>query len=167
MNISAYRKIKKKPLRPRTITFLLKDNKIVLGLKKRGFGKGYLLGIGGKVETGETIEDGARRELAEEINVTSLRLRKVGVLNFYFPHVEDESWNQEVHVFIANTWEKEPQESEEIKPEWFSIENIPYDKMWDDAHYWLPQVLQGQTIEGEFVFTKELKVEDYTIKPLD
>lgn len=143
----------------------MKDNEVLLGLKKRGFGKNYLLGIGGKVENGETIEDGAERELAEEINVKPLELLKVGVFSFYFPHIEDESWNQEVHVFIANKWEKEPQESEEIKPGWFNKENIPYDKMWDDAHYWLPQVLAGQSIEGEFVFSKELKVEDYNIKP--
>lgn len=155
-----------KPLRPRTLTFLLRGTQVLLGLKKKGFGKNYLLGIGGKVETGETIEDAAKREVTEEIHVTLSELHKVGVLNFYFPHIEDESWNQQVHVFTTTTWEGEPQESEEIKPAWFHEEDIPYNDMWDDAHYWLPQVLSGQSIEGEFVFNKELKVTDYNIKPL-
>ena len=139
----------------------------MLGFKKTGFGKNYLLGVGGKVESGETIEDTARREVHEEIHVILSDLHKVGVFNFYFPHIEDESWNQQIHVFIATQWEGEPQESEEIRPEWFEQKNIPYEKMWDDAHYWLPQILTGQSIEGNFVFNEELKVTDYHIKSLE
>ena len=167
MNVAAYKKIQQKPLRSRTLTFLLKDAEVLLGLKKKGFGKDYLLGIGGKVEDGETIEDAAAREVAEEINVELLELHKVGVLNFYFPHIEDESWNQQVHVFTTTAWTGEPQESEEIKPAWFHLTHVPYDTMWDDAHYWLPSIFAGQRIEGEFVFDKELKVTDYHIKPLN
>src|SRR6266571_4319939 len=133
MTRSEYKKLMKKPLRPRTITFLIQDNRILLGLKKKVFGKDYLLGIGGKVKKGETIEDGVIREMAEEVNVKPLSLEKVGVLNFYFPHIENESWNQQVHVFTTELWEGEPQESEEIKPEWFKKENVPYERMWDDA----------------------------------
>jgi hypothetical protein len=29
-----------------------------------------------------------------------------------------------------------------MKPEWFDIEKIPYDKMWDDDIIWLPRVLK-------------------------
>jgi 8-oxo-dGTP diphosphatase len=153
-----------KSLRPRTLTFLMRDTQILLGLKKKGFGKNYLLGIGGKVEKAETIEDAAKREVAEEINVILTEFHKVGVLNFYFPHIEDESWDQQVHIFTTTKWVGEPQESEEIKPEWVNKKDIPYAKMWDDAQYWLPQILTGQSIEGEFVFNKELKVADYNIK---
>jgi 8-oxo-dGTP pyrophosphatase MutT (NUDIX family) len=39
---------------------------ILLGLKKRGFGAGKWNGFGGKVEPGESIVQGARRELLEE-----------------------------------------------------------------------------------------------------
>jgi 8-oxo-dGTP diphosphatase len=155
-----------KQLRPRTLTFLLKETDVLLGLKKKGFGKNYLLGIGGKVEHGETIEEAAKREVIEEISVRLPELQKVGVLNFYFPHIEDESWDQQVHVFTATRWEGEPQESEEIKPAWFQKANIPYEDMWDDAQYWLPQLLTGQSIEGEFIFNQTLKVEHYTITPL-
>lgn len=40
--------------------------RILLGLKKRGFGAGKWNGFGGKVEKGETIEAAALRELEEE-----------------------------------------------------------------------------------------------------
>lgn len=152
-----------KLLRPRTLTFLLRDAEILLGLKKRGFGKGYMLGIGGKVENGETIEEAAKREVMEEIHVTLLELCQVGVIDFSFPHIEDGSWDQRVHVFTATSWVGEPQESEEIEPAWFQQQAIPYDRMWDDARYWLPHILAGQKREAAFVFNHELKVVRSTI----
>lgn len=39
------------------------DSRLLLGEKKRGFGKGYWNGFGGKVEAGETIEQAAVREV--------------------------------------------------------------------------------------------------------
>jgi len=73
-------------LRPRTVTFLLRGSEVLLGWKKQRFGRDYLLGIGGKVENGESIEEAAKREVAEEIAVLLPDLQKVGVFNFIFPH---------------------------------------------------------------------------------
>jgi len=42
---------------------VLNEGKIILGMKKRGFGVGRWNGFGGKVEEGETIGDAAHREL--------------------------------------------------------------------------------------------------------
>lgn len=47
-------------------------DQILLGMKKRGFGMGKWNGFGGKVEPGETIEEGALREMAEESGVCVL-----------------------------------------------------------------------------------------------
>ena len=44
-----------------TSVFIRESGKVLLGLKKRGFGVGFWNGFGGKVEKGETIEGGARR----------------------------------------------------------------------------------------------------------
>lgn len=165
MSITDYKQTLTKPLRPRTVTFLLRDDQVLLGYKKKGFGQGYFLGIGGKVEADETIEEAAKREVQEEINVGLSELNQVGVLSFYFPHVADESWNQEVHVFVVDTWQGQPEESEEIKPEWFARSAVPYDKMWDDAHYWLPQILEGQKLRGEFLFGEGLKVTEQFTQP--
>ena len=52
MNLQKYKASLQKSLRPRTLCFLLKKNHVLLGLKKKGFGKGNWLGIGGKVEAG-------------------------------------------------------------------------------------------------------------------
>lgn len=44
-----------------TLVFIRTSDCILLGLKKRGFGKGKWNGFGGKVEPGETITQGAMR----------------------------------------------------------------------------------------------------------
>ncbi len=44
-----------------TSVFIRDSGQVLLGLKKRGFGVGFWNGFGGKVEKGETIEEGARR----------------------------------------------------------------------------------------------------------
>ena len=44
-----------------TLAFVMEPKRILLGMKKRGFGMGRWNGFGGKVKTDESIEDGAIR----------------------------------------------------------------------------------------------------------
>src|SRR3990167_1450258 len=100
-----------KPLKKATLCFLVREGEILLGLKKRGFGQGKWNGFGGKVEE-ETIEEAMIREMQEEIGVTPKVFRRVATLNFYFPL--ESGFGQEVVVFIADDWEGEIKESEEM-----------------------------------------------------
>ena len=47
-----------------TLVFVFNGGKILLGMKKRGFGAGRWNGFGGKVDSTETIEAGAKRWVA-------------------------------------------------------------------------------------------------------
>lgn len=138
-----------------TLCFLIKENKICLGMKKRGFGAGKYNGIGGKVEKNETIENAAIRELKEEIGVFSHAdsLERVGDLKFYFKNNSD--WNQHMHIFFVKNWHGDPTESEEMRPKWYKYQEIPFDKMWEDDYHWLPKVLNGKKIKGEFYFNED------------
>ena len=49
-----------------TLCIIHQHPRVLLGMKKRGFGMGRWNGFGGKVEAGETIEDATRREVGEE-----------------------------------------------------------------------------------------------------
>ena len=44
-----------------TLAFVLDAGRILLGMKKRGFGAGRWNGFGGKVDPGESIEAAAKR----------------------------------------------------------------------------------------------------------
>ena len=105
-----------------------KENKILLGMKKRGFGEGKFNGFGGKPENNEDLHDAAIRELQEEagLNVSKEQINKVAELDFKFSNKSE--WNQLVHVFLAKDWHGEPIESEEMKPKWFNFKEIPFDK---------------------------------------
>lgn len=140
----------------RTVVFLVKDSQVLLGFKKTGFGKGNYLGIGGKVEKAETHEQAAQREVEEEIQVTDVSLTKVGDFTFLFP--DKPSWNQQVHAYLCNSWQSEPVETSEMKPVWFKSDTLPLTNMWDDAQFWLPAILNGHSLKGEFVFDENLKV---------
>ncbi len=45
---------------------------ILLGMKKRGFGKGKWNGFGGKVSQNESVLEGAQRELQEEAGIRAV-----------------------------------------------------------------------------------------------
>jgi 8-oxo-dGTP diphosphatase len=149
-------------LSQRTIAFLVTETKVLFGYKKTGFGSNKYLGIGGKIEAGESEIQAAAREIKEEIGVTNPVLKKVGDFSFLFP--EKPHWSQQVHVFLCQNWEGDPVESEEIRPEWFDKQKLPLTHMWDDAQFWLPAVLNGHSLKGTFTFSEELKVLEYGMK---
>ena len=134
-----------------TLCMILKDNQILLGMKKRGFGIGRWNGFGGKVEEGETIEQGAIRELKEEIGIDALNIKKVGILYFSF---QNDTKILEVNVFTVIDFTGEPIESEEMKPQWFSFDKIPFSQMWTDDIQWFPFLLNNKLFRGEFLFDR-------------
>src|SRR5215813_3598366 len=133
----------------RTLCFVMRGDEVLLGMKKIGFGAGKYAGFGGGVEQGETIRAAAARELEEEASLKVQDLEYMGHVDFIFP--AKPKWNQKVYVFRASVWTGTPSESDEMQPEWFRIDQLPLAQMWDDARYWLPQILNGERIYKRFV----------------
>ena len=144
----------------RTLIFLIDGDRILLAMKKRGFGAGYWNGAGGKLNDNETIEDALVRECQEEINVTPLKYHKVAELDFKFPGDTSDMYG---HVYVCDKWDGEPSESEEMAPRWFTKDNLPYDEMWEDDIHWLPQVLKGKKVQGTFTFDSENHMLTYSV----
>ncbi len=143
-----------------TLCIPIKNNEVLLGMKKRGFGAGRWNGFGGKIEKGETIEQGAKRELYEEVGIKNGQLSQVGILGFSFQS------NKEilrVHVFKLLYFSDDPIETEEMRPQWFSFDEIPFSEMWSDDEYWFPLFLSGKLFKGEFLFDRPSDA-DYSAK---
>jgi 8-oxo-dGTP diphosphatase/2-hydroxy-dATP diphosphatase len=57
-------------------------------------------------------------------------------------------------VYFSESWTGEPAESDEMKPEWFALDQIPFEAMWPDDPFWLPRVLNGELLRAAFVFAE-------------
>lgn len=132
-----------------TLCVIAEPDRILLGMKKRGFGAGKWNGFGGKVVEGESIEEAAKREVVEECGLTVESMRSTGVLKFTF---EGQEGSLEAHLFLVDRWSGKVVESEEMKPQWFAIDAIPYASMWPDDIFWLPACLTGKQCNGAFHF---------------
>lgn len=135
-----------------TLCLVEKENQILLGMKKRGFGEGHFNGFGGKVEANETIEAATTRELFEEVGLTALSLEKIGILEFTFE--SDPTLELQMHIFKTNEFEGTPLESDEMSPQWFTVDTIPYQQMWTSDVKWFPLFLSKQKFTGAFRFDK-------------
>jgi 8-oxo-dGTP diphosphatase/2-hydroxy-dATP diphosphatase len=147
-----------------TLSFILSDQRILLGMKKRGFGEGRWNGFGGKLEESEDVETAARREATEEIGVKIIKLEKRGELNFFYHHT---GVVMNVHIFLISDYQGEIKENEEMKPEWFEVDKVPYDKMWPDDIYWLPKFLSGKKFQGDFQFADYNTIIEYNLTDLN
>lgn len=136
-----------------TLMFVVRDFDVLLIRKLRGIGMGKINGPGGKIDPGETPLQSAVRETQEELHVTPLQPRKMGELFFAMSDLPD----IHCHVYMAREFEGTPTQTPEAIPRWTRIDQIPYDLMWADDKYWLPQMLEeDRTFIGKFWFESEV-----------
>jgi 8-oxo-dGTP diphosphatase/2-hydroxy-dATP diphosphatase len=162
-------------MRDVTLCLLIKDDSILLGFKKREFAKDAYNGFGGKREfdeaTGqytETILAAAVRELYEETRIIAEEsdLKECAVLDFEF--FEKPEQNKRMHVYIISGSPLTAVETDEMRPEVFSLNSIPYDKMLPADRYWLPYVLEKKIVTGKFRYSESFELLDVHLdaKPL-
>lgn len=146
-----------------TLAFLHEPPRLLLGMKKRRFGAGRWNGYGGKLEGGESLEDNVRREVLEESGIRVTTMEKLGFVHF---DLQERPIAMNVHVFRIIGHEGEAVETEEMRPEWFDTEKLPYDRMWPTDPFWLPLFLAGKKFEAKFLMDKDDKPVSHEIKLL-
>jgi len=144
-----------------TLCFCVRGDSVLLAMKKRGFGAGKWNGYGGKVDGKESPRTAAARELKEESGLSAAEhtLEQAALVRFYF----DGSQLFECHVFLVRDWEGEPRESEEMKPRWFPVSQLPFGEMWVADSKWIPLILAGKKLEAGVNFnTDGSEVKDFS-----
>jgi len=154
MNCSCVKEINWSSWEPKqrvTLLFVIQNDQILLIHKKRGFGKGKINGPGGKIEKKETAKQCAIREVEEELCITPTQISFAGKLKFQFI----DGFSIEVDVFTATHFVGTPTETEEAFPIWVPLNNIPFEKMWEDDHTWFPYMLNKQLFFGRYLFDED------------
>lgn len=138
-----------------TLLYVVRDGRVLLIHKKRGIGAGKINAPGGRVHPGEAPLEAAVRETREEIGVTPEGARRLGEVLF---HVLDGT-SIRIHVFRADDISGEPRETEEARPEWFPVDAIPFDRMWEDDRHWVAHLLAERPFVARTVFRGERLVD--------
>jgi 8-oxo-dGTP diphosphatase len=137
-----------RPDRTGTLMFLHHAGRVLLIRKRRGHGAGKINGPGGKPEPGETPLQCVIRETEEETGLHVHAPRLAAVFRFIDIHQPD--WLG--FIYRAGRWSGEPRVTAEAFPDWYPITALPFDEMWEDDRLWLPRVLSGDLLEGDFLF---------------
>lgn len=145
-----------------SLCHLVRGRRLLLKLANAGISKGKWNGPGGKFERGETPTQNVIREVEEETSLCLVDPEYCGKIEFYMNGRG--SLDYLVHIFLAKRFSGRARSSEEGRVRWFDLDEIPYEKMWDDDRYWLPLVLKGTKLNARFFYDKQnIHVTNYEI----
>ena len=128
-----------------TLVFPVIDEKILLALKTKKIGAGFLNGYGGGIEEDETCEECASRELLEEsgLVVSQENLTMIAVVDFHNTKTDGETFICRVYVYLAFGCTGTVKETDEmIEPSLYDMKNLPVERMMPADRVWLPAALQ-------------------------
>lgn len=136
------------PVDRATLLFVVRGGRILLIEKKRGLGAGKINGPGGRLEPGETPRECAVREVEEELLITPAGVAHCGELMFQFI----DGYSIHGTVFRASGYRGTPTETPEAVPLWYALDEIPFERMWQDDPVWFPHMLARRPFAGRFIF---------------
>ncbi|KND49718.1 MAG: 8-oxo-dGTP diphosphatase / 2-hydroxy-dATP diphosphatase [Parcubacteria bacterium C7867-008] len=139
-----------------TLAIIVKDGKVLLGEKKKGeIGTGTLNGPGGKLDPGESVLECLIRETDEELGIELFPeyLKKVAIITFFAAGEPD----FQVHVYRTDTFEGELVETADMIPNWYDIEDIPYDRMLGSDHMWFARAISGEPFNANVYYRERTK----------
>ena len=141
------------PERFATLIYLIRDDEILLIEKLRGHGAGKVNAPGGHIEVGETPEECAIREAFEEVGITVLSADLRATLKF---HDTENGFNMLGYALVSTSFAGKPRSTSEAVPFWSRIDQIPFDRMWEDDQHWVPRILAGERLDCEFIFANDV-----------
>jgi len=127
---------------------VIKDGKVLMGKKNNPSKVGYGTWCfpGGKLDFGETLRDGAKRELLEETGLTANALTLSNIID----EPQASGGTHYLHInFLAKDWEGEPivMEPDRFeKWEWFDLNNLPAETFPSHKKF-IPAYLRNEVLD--------------------
>ena len=146
-----------------TLVYLLQESSVLLIHKLSGHGAGRVNAPGGRLEKNESIRQCAVREVREEVGIHVAALHPAAVLRF---HDLGNGFSMAGYVFTSRTFEGDAVSTSEADPFWCRQDEIPYHEMWEDDVLWLPLVLAGVCVLGDFIFEND-RLRSHEIERVD
>ena len=88
---------------------------------------------------------------------------ETGVIDFEF---QGDPILWEVHVFQTRKFSGNMTESEEMRPQWWPENEVPFKQMWLDDEIWYPHMLKSKKFKGYFLFQGQEKILDHKLELL-
>ncbi len=150
-------------MRNSTICYIKKNNKTLMlhRIKKENdIHQGKWIGLGGKMEEGETPEECIVREVKEESGLRIKKPRLRGILTF--PKFKDnEDWY--VFLFTAKEFEGELIESQEGTLQWIDDTEIFNLNLWEGDKLFLKWLEDNRLFSGKLVYENGRLIENRVI----
>ena len=70
----------------------------------------------------------------------------------------------EVHVYHASRFTGVPVETEEMRPAWWDVKDLPFERMWPDDEIWYPLFLSDRRFAGTVHFTKTTTIVKHDVR---
>lgn len=126
----------------------LTGSQVLLGLKQRGFGVGYVVAPGGKIEPGESPAQAAARELREETSLITDPASLEPAARVYFRFPANPAADMDCQVFLTSDFSGMAAPSDELVPGWYPVGHLPLPQMWEDSPMWLNRIFSGERFDA-------------------
>jgi 8-oxo-dGTP diphosphatase len=150
-----------------TLCYLIRGNDYLMlhrTKKEKDENQGKWVGVGGKLEEGESPEECANREILEETGLTAQKLSYKGIVTF----VSDLWGTEYMHLFTSDSFTGELKECEEGELKWVNRETVSQLPIWEGdkiflelleanvPFFSLKLVYEGEKLQSAFLNGKPL-----------
>ncbi|MCI5774527.1 MAG: 8-oxo-dGTP diphosphatase [Erysipelotrichaceae bacterium] len=120
-----------------TLCYIINKDEVLFLLRNKktnDLNANKYIGVGGKVENGESCEEGIIREIYEETGLTATKVKLQGIITFILPKWEDEL----CFVYTCEDYQGKIQPCDEGELVWVKKQDIDQLTLWEGDRIFLP-----------------------------